>query len=55
MKGKYILEIKTNKSVTDINLAEASIIAGLFQAPGKYNPLANPENVEARRKNHHFY
>ena len=38
------------KSVTDINLAEASIIAGLFQAPGKYNPLANPENVEARRK-----
>lgn len=38
------------KSVSDINLAEASILAGLFQLPGKYNPLVNPEATEQRRK-----
>lgn len=38
------------KSVKDINLAEASIIAGLFQSPSRYNPLANPEKTEERRK-----
>ena len=30
------------KSVSDINLAEASLIAGLFQAPNAYNPFKNP-------------
>jgi len=38
------------KSVTDINLAEASIIAGLFQSPSGYNPLVYPEKTEERRK-----
>ena len=38
------------KSVSDINLAEASILAGLFQLPGKYDPLVNPEATEQRRK-----
>lgn len=38
------------KSVSEINLAEASIIAGLFQLPGAYDPLINPEATETRRK-----
>ena len=38
------------KSVSEINLAEASIIAGLFQLPGAYDPLVHPEATEARRK-----
>lgn len=38
------------KSVSEINLAEASIIAGLFQLPGAYDPLINPDKTEQRRK-----
>lgn len=38
------------KSVSDINLSEASIIAGLFQAPTLYDPYRHPEAAEARRK-----
>ncbi len=38
------------KSVSEINLAEASIIAGLFQLPGAYDPLVYPEKTEVRRK-----
>ena len=38
------------KSAKDLNLAEAAMIAGLFQAPGKYNPYTNPEGTEKRRK-----
>lgn len=38
------------KSAKDLNLAEAAMIAGLFQAPGKYNPYTNPEATEARRQ-----
>lgn len=38
------------KSVSEINLAEASIIAGLFQLPGAYDPLVNPDATEIRRK-----
>lgn len=38
------------KSAKDLNLAEAAMIAGLFQAPGKYNPYTNPEATEKRRK-----
>lgn len=38
------------KSAKDLNLSEAAMIAGLFQAPGKYNPYTNPEATEARRK-----
>ncbi len=37
------------KSVSDINLAEASIIAGLFQAPASYDPYRHPELTEERR------
>ena len=38
------------KSVSDINLAEAAIIAGLFQAPSAYDPYMYPEDTEARRE-----
>ncbi len=37
------------KSAKDINLSEAAIIAGLFQSPNTYNPVANPENATERR------
>ena len=39
-----------DKSCKNINLSEASIIAGLFQAPSEYNPFVNPEKTEIRRK-----
>lgn len=38
------------KSAKELNLAEAAMIAGLFQAPGSYNPYKNPEGTEARRQ-----
>lgn len=38
------------KSAKDLNLAEAAMIAGLFQAPGTYNPYTNPKATEARRQ-----
>lgn len=38
------------KSVSEINLSEAAFIAGLFQAPGSYDPYNYPEKAEKRRK-----
>ena len=43
------------KSVSDINLAEASIIAGLFQAPSAYDPYRFPEETEKRRYDYGNY
>lgn len=37
------------KHAKDLNLAEASLLAGLFQAPNAYNPFKNPEAASARR------
>ena len=37
------------KSVTDLNLVEAALIAGLFQNPTYYNPYTHPERAESRR------
>lgn len=37
------------KSVTDLNLVEAAMLAGLFQNPTYYNPYKNPERAEKRR------
>jgi len=37
------------KSVSDINLSEASLIAGLFQAPASYDPYRHPDYAEERR------
>ena len=38
------------KSVSNINLAEAAMLAGIYQAPGYYDPTINPENTEQRRQ-----
>ncbi len=38
------------KEAKDLNLAEASLIVGLFKAPTNYNPYNNPEAATARRK-----
>ena len=38
------------KSAKDLNVSEAAMIAGLFQAPGTYNPYTNPERTEERRQ-----
>lgn len=37
------------KSASDLNLSEAAILAGMFQAPTYYKPDVNPENAEKRR------
>ena len=38
------------KSTKELNLAEAAMIAGLFQAPGRYDPYKYPEATETRRQ-----
>ena len=38
------------KSSSELNLAEASLLAGMYQAPGSYNPYKYPERAEKRRK-----
>ncbi len=37
------------KSASDLSLAEAALIAGLFQAPTAYDPYNNPDKARARR------
>ncbi len=37
------------KDVTDLNLSEASILAGMFKSPNYYRPNVNPKNATARR------
>ena len=37
------------KSVSDLTLPEAALIAGLFQAPSAYNPYNHPEEAQTRR------
>lgn len=37
------------KSVKNLNLSEASILAGMFKSPNAYRPDNNPENAERRR------
>ena len=39
------------KSAKNLSLAEAALIAGLFQAPTSYDPTIYPENATARRDN----
>ncbi len=38
------------KSVSEINLSEAAMIAGLFKGGNAYDPYLYPENTEARRQ-----
>lgn len=37
------------KEVSDLNLSEAAILAGMFKSPNYYRPTANPKNATARR------
>lgn len=38
------------KSVSELSLPEAALIAGLFQSPNGYNPYNNPDRAQARMK-----
>lgn len=38
-----------NKNAKDLNLAEAAMIAGMFQSPVSYDPNINPDKTEKRR------
>ena len=38
------------KSVTELNLSEAAILAGMFKSPNAYKPTTNPINAANRRK-----
>lgn len=37
------------KDVQDLSLPEAALLAGLFKAPGSYDPYLNPQNATKRR------
>ena len=39
------------KNVSDLNLSECAVIAGITKSPGGYNPITNPEANAKRRKN----
>ena len=38
------------KSISEVSLPEAAMLAGLFQAPSAYNPFSYPEKADARKK-----
>ncbi|RLA16057.1 MAG: peptidase [Gammaproteobacteria bacterium] len=42
-------QVYYNKSLRDLSLAQAAMIAGLPKAPSKYNPIRNPERALSRR------
>ena len=52
--GIYGVELASQyyfgKSVSDLTLAEASIMAGMFQNPYRLNPYTNPEGVRNRQE-----
>ncbi len=42
-------QVYYDKSLKDLSLAQAAMIAGLPKAPSKYNPIRNPERALIRR------
>ncbi len=38
------------KSVSELTLAEASLLAGMFQAPDAHNPYRNPDSARSRQE-----
>ncbi len=38
------------KDVSELNLSESAVIAGITQNPSKYNPISHPDNNAARRE-----
>ncbi len=51
--GAYGVQVASQtyfgKDVKDINLVEAAMLAGLFQAPGEYDPYVNPDKTNHRK------
>lgn len=43
-------QVYFGKDVSELNLAEASLLVGMFQAPSTYDPYKYPENATERRK-----
>ncbi len=39
-----------DKDVSELTLSESTVIAGITNSPGRYNPIVNPDNNNARRK-----
>ena len=39
-----------NKEVTDLNLAEAALLAGLPGSPTRYSPFAHPDAAKKGRR-----
>ncbi len=39
-----------NKHASDLNLAEASILAGIPKSPSNYSPISNHDNAKSRQK-----
>jgi penicillin-binding protein 1B len=37
------------KSISDLNLAQCSLLAAIVNSPGQYNPFFNPEKAKGRR------
>jgi penicillin-binding protein 1A len=52
--GAYGVEVAAQtyfgKSAKDLNLAECALIAGLYQAPSKYDPISHFERAKERQK-----
>jgi penicillin-binding protein 1A len=42
-------QVYYDKSMADLSVAQAAMIAGLPKAPSKYNPIKNPERALSRR------
>ena len=42
-------QVYFNKHVSDLNVRESALLAGLPQAPSQYNPFINPERATERR------
>ena len=42
-------EVYFGKSVSELNLSEAAILAGMFKSPNYYRPNINPANAEKRQ------
>ena len=38
------------KNVSELNLSESAILAGMFKSPNAFKPTTNPQNAAARRK-----
>ena len=43
---KAAAEVYFNKHVTDLDIKESALLAGLPQAPSEYNPFLNPRRIQ---------